>query len=64
MSSLLIKNGTVIDPAGKTEEKKDLLIVDGVIKEIAEKIKSKAEETIDAKGCYVMPGFVDLQSPA
>ena len=60
MASLLIKNGTVIDPAEKTEEKKDLLIVDGVIKKIAEKIKDKAEETIDAKGCYVMPGFVDL----
>lgn len=60
MSVLLIKNGTVINPADQTEEKKDLLIEDGVITKIAEKIKEKADEEIDAKGCYVMPGFVDL----
>lgn len=60
MSTLLIKNGTVIDPAKKTEEKKDLLIEDDRVIKIAEMIKDNTDEVIDAKGCYVMPGFVDL----
>lgn len=60
MSALLIKNGILVDPASQTEEKKDLLIEDGLIKEIAETVKADAEETIDARGCYVMPGLIDL----
>ena len=36
----------------------DLLIRDGRITEIAEGIKADADETIDARGCAVLPGFV------
>lgn len=57
---LLIKNGRVIDPASQTDVKSDILTEDGKIKRIAATIKEKADKTIDAKGCFVMPGFVDL----
>lgn len=57
---LLIKNGTVINPGDKSEVKADVLVEDGVIKKIAPKQSVRAEREIDAKGCYVMPGFIDM----
>lgn len=57
---LLIKNGTVINPGDKTEVKADVLVEDGRIKRIAPKQAIKADRTIDAKDCYVMPGFIDM----
>lgn len=58
--TILIKGGQVINPATQMDEVADVLIEDGVVKEIKKGIKSKANRTIDAKGCYVMPGFIDL----
>lgn len=57
---LLIKNGRVIDPATKTDAVSDVLIEDGRIAVVEKSIKEKADKTIDAKGCFVMPGFIDL----
>lgn len=57
---LLIKNGTVINPGDKTQQKADVLVEDGVIKKIAPKQSVKADKVIDAKDCLVMPGFIDL----
>ncbi len=57
---LLIKNGTVVNPGDKKITKADVLVTDGVISKIAPELKDAADETYDAKGCYVMPGFIDL----
>lgn len=59
---LLIKNGRVIDPGSKQDEVMDLLIEGGKIVEKKVRIEDNAKElvTIDAKGCFVMPGFIDL----
>ena len=38
----------------------DLLVEDGRIKEKKEQIETDADKIIDAKGCYVMPGLIDL----
>ena len=57
---LLIKGGRLIDPASKMDAESDLLIEDGKIVEIAKRIKTKVDKTIHAKGCFVMPGFIDL----
>ena len=57
---LLIKNGQVINPATQTNEVLDLLVEDGKVKEMAAEITKQADRVIDAKGCYVMPGFIDL----
>ncbi len=57
---LLIQNGTVINPADKTQTAADVLVEDGIIKKIAPKQKVKADRVIDASGCYVMPGFIDM----
>lgn len=57
---LLIKNGTVINPGDKTQQKADVLVEDGIIKKIAVKQTVKADKVIDATGCFVMPGFIDM----
>ncbi|MBO5246650.1 MAG: dihydroorotase [Eubacterium sp.] len=58
--SLMIKGGRVLDPATKTDQIADIYIEDGVVKKIGTKLKEKADETVDASGKYVMPGFIDL----
>lgn len=60
MSSLLIKNGRIVDPAQKMDEVLDLLIVDGVITKLEKSISLKIENTFDAKNCIVAPGFIDM----
>ena len=58
---LLIKNGRILDPSSQFDEKSDLLVENGMITKISAKIKEKAETVIDARGCYVMPGFIDIR---
>lgn len=58
--TILIKNGHVINPATQMDETADVLVENGTVKEIAKGIRAKADREIDAKGCYVMPGFIDL----
>ena len=57
---LLIKNGHVINPATETDEVADILAEDGKVVKMENNIKAKADRVIDAKGCYVMPGFIDM----
>lgn len=61
-SSLLIKRGRVIDPSQKLDAERDVLLRDGKVAEIAGvgKARGRAEESIDARGLIVAPGFVDL----
>ena len=59
MASLLIQHGTILDPSRKLEKKADLLIRDGKIAGIGDKL-GPADQTIDATGCYVTPGLIDV----
>ena len=55
---LLIKNGTVIDGSGAPRFAADVAINDGKIVGIG-RLSDKADQTIDAEGHVVSPGFVD-----
>jgi dihydroorotase len=58
---LLIKGGRVIDPAQLIDEKLDIRIADGKIKEMGKKLAAdKSCEVIDAKGLIVTPGLIDM----
>lgn len=59
---LLIKNGRIIDPSQKMDKIADILVTDGKITRIAKNIKSKADETYDATGKIVAPGFIDMHT--
>lgn len=58
MSSLVLKNGLVVDPSQNLHAVKDVKIVDGVIAEIGSGLS--AEEELDVTGLAVMPGLVDM----
>ncbi len=60
-SSLIIRNGHLIDPAQKLEGKYDLLLKDGRVAEVAAhgKLRGKADESFNARGLIVAPGFID-----
>ncbi len=59
---ILIKNGRMLNPSDKTDETGDLYIEDGVIKEkgVSLELSCQPDKVIDAQGCYVMPGLIDL----
>ncbi len=60
---LLIRGGRVIDPVSRTDEKLDLLILDGKIARIAADIEHQEPiEVIDADGKLVMPGLIDMHT--
>src|SRR5271156_6210810 len=61
-TSLLIKGGRVIDPAANVDALMDVLLRDGRVAEVGlpNKIRSGADETFDARGLIVAPGFIDL----
>jgi len=59
MPSLLIQHGTILDPSQKLERKADLLLRDGRIASIGDDL-GKADRVIDAAGCFVTPGLIDI----
>ena len=60
---ILIKNGHVIDPSQNIDGVKDILINGKKIQGIFSKGKSpSADKTIDATGCIVIPGLVDMHT--
>ena len=56
----LLKNGTLIDYKTNTFEKKDILIENEKIKEIASNITEEADKIIDCTNLYIMPGMIDI----
>ena len=57
---MLIKNGFCIDPSRGLEQPMDILIEDGRISELSERISCLADDVINAAGCHVYPGFIDM----
>ena len=57
---ILLKNGRVLDPASGRDGIYDLLINDGIIVAVDSNIPEADNEVIDATGCFIMPGLVDL----
>lgn len=59
MGEILIRNGTIVH--SDKQDKKDILIKDNRISKIGENLTaSKVTKIIDAKGLYIMAGFIDM----
>ena len=58
--SLVIKNGRVLDPGQGLDEALDVLMEGGRILNLGKDLR--AEETIDARGKVVCPGFIDMHT--
>ena len=57
---ILIKNGRVMDPKTGFDQIGDVVLNDGKIWSIGEKTQGEFEQVIDAKGCIVAPGLIDV----
>jgi len=61
MKPLLIRGGRVIDPASRLDRTADVLLADGKVAEVGARVAAPdGADVLDAKGCIVAPGFVDL----
>src|SRR5207237_6490258 len=59
MPTLLIQHGTVLDPSRVFERRADVLVRDGKIAAVGTEL-GRADRLIDARGCYVTPGLIDI----
>lgn len=57
---ILIQNGRLLDPVSRIDQIMDLLIEDKKIIKRGENLVEKADKVVDASGCFVMPGLIDL----
>ncbi len=58
---LLVQGGRVVDPAQEIDAKLDLLIEDGHVARLGERLPEPEDgEILDATGWIVAPGFIDL----
>ena len=59
-AEIVIRGGTVIDGSGAPGRTADVAIADGVIAEIGPDLHGERE--LDASGCAVAPGFIDIHT--
>ena len=59
MSRLLLKHARVVDPSQRLDAGLSILIADGKIARLAERIEDKDAEVLDATGLVAAPGFID-----
>ena len=60
LRSILVKNGIIWDGGRFLDG--NVLVENGVIKEIGSSIETLTDYTYDASGCIVSPGFVDIHT--
>lgn len=60
--SLLIKNGTVVNPAKGQHEIMDILVDKGIIVEMGQNLVAEGAEVYDATGLIVAPGLIDIHT--
>ncbi len=59
---LLLKACRIIDPVDDYQGLQDIMVIDGRIKEISPEIAGEADRVINAGGCHVFPGFIDMHT--
>jgi N-acyl-D-amino-acid deacylase len=60
VSELVIRGGTVLDGSGRPARPADVRVRDGVVVEVAPGLHG--DDELDASGCIVAPGFLDLHT--
>jgi dihydroorotase len=62
VSRIWIRGGRVLDPANARDAVLDVVIEDGRIAAVGDDLAPVGAERVDASGCWVAPGFVDLHA--
>jgi len=60
MNSFVVCGGTLYDGTGAAPRNADLLVRDGRIERIGQNLAAEGLPVVDAAGCAVTPGFVDI----
>ena len=58
---LLIKNARIVDGTGRPSTQGSVAVTEGRIVEVGE-VDGQAKTVIDAKGCALSPGFIDVHT--
>ncbi|MEO8349119.1 MAG: dihydroorotase [Acidobacteriota bacterium] len=61
-AALLVRGGRVVDPAAGRDGVADLLIEDGLVADVGERLSAGGAEVVEASGLLVLPGFIDLHA--
>ena len=59
---LLIRGGTLVDPAQAISAKRDVAFSGGKVAAVAETLAGEAAEVIDATSALVTPGLIDIHT--
>jgi dihydroorotase len=62
MSGLLIRGGRVIDPANGLDAVLDVALAGVVVTAVGRDLPAEGVRVVEARGCLVTPGFVDLHA--
>jgi dihydroorotase len=60
VSQLLLRGGRVVDPAAGRDGRFDVLLEDGLVAEVGDKLEAGDARVFDASRLCVFPGFIDL----
>ncbi len=61
--NILIQNGRMIDPKSGLDSIGDVVIIQGKITALGQAQQSfQADKVIDATGCWIIPGLIDLNA--
>ncbi|MGP1407085.1 dihydroorotase [Selenomonas sp.] len=58
----IFKGGRVVDPKNGVDEKADILVENGVVREVASYIMDENAEIIDVSGKVIVPGLIDMHT--
>ena len=59
---MVISGGTVVDGTGSPPVRADVAVADGRIVDVGRFRRPEGVPCVDAAGCYVAPGFIDIHS--
>lgn len=62
MSAVLIRGGRLIDPSSGRDEQGDVLVEGGRVRAAGGNLAADGAAVVDAAGCIVTPGFIDLHA--
>ncbi len=62
MSRLLLRGGRLVDPAAGRDGRFDVLLEDGVVAGVSERLEAGDAEVFDVSRLCVFPGFIDLHA--
>ena len=60
LSSILLKNGRLIDAGQNLDGNFDIFLLNGKVAEVAPNLEVTADQVIDLNGLWVLPGAIDL----